>query len=108
MLLNDFIRSLVRRWYLVVVVLAITAGVGFVVGTSVPVTYTISTDVVLVPPKSRDDPQANRFLLMGGMGQAVDVLGRSMESEAVRKAVADEGFTGDSLPSATSPPAHPS
>jgi hypothetical protein len=92
---NEFMRSLVRRWYLVLGAVALTAVAGVLVGRSVPVTYTISTDVVLVPPKSTEDPKANPLLLMGGMGQAVDVLARAMESDAVRESVAEAGTGGD-------------
>ena len=86
----EFMRTLRRRWYLGVVVLVLTGASGVVVASLVQPTYTIDADVVLVPPRSVEDPNANRFLLMGGLSQAVDVLVRSLDSERIHQEVADQ------------------
>lgn len=87
MYMRDFVASLGRRWILVVVCLLMTVGLAQTVWTKVPPTYQTKADVVLVPPKSTENPAANRFLDLGGLRQAVDVLTRSLNSDSTKAKV---------------------
>lgn len=87
MQLSDLLRSLGRRWYLVLILMVVTGGAAVATLQAVPIRYTMSADVVLIPPKSTEDPTANRYLGLGGLEQAVDVLVRSVDSAATRDAV---------------------
>jgi capsular polysaccharide biosynthesis protein len=88
--INQLVRSMLRRWYLFVLVLPMAVGAGVAMTHVVPPTYTITSNVVLIPPKSTEDPNANRLLLMSGLGQAVDVLVRSIDSQANHEAIGKE------------------
>ncbi|WP_411701295.1 hypothetical protein [Conyzicola sp.] len=80
--LRDFVGSLARRWWVLVIGLALTAVAAVNVYQLVPVSYTASASVVLLPPKTLVGDVGNPFLYLGGLSQAVDVL--------VRKVAADE------------------
>lgn len=81
MYLRDLAASLLRRWYLVAVAALLVAGAGWGALTKVSPTYEMSASVVLVPPKSTEDPSANRFLALSGLNQAVSVVIRSLNSD---------------------------
>lgn len=80
MYLRDVWAVCVRRWYLVLAALVVTIGGAVLVATVVPTTYESEAYVVLVPPKVPDDPNANRFLGLGGLEGTVAILERSMRS----------------------------
>ena len=104
--LRDVWLALRRRWYVGVVaaVFVVLGGVG--AGLLVGPTYVATAEVVLVPPRSVEDPSANRFLGLGDMDGSVDVLARSMFSVATAsdlRAAAPEAtyeVTGDPTTSA--------
>jgi len=83
--LRDLLNSLARRWYVVVAGLLLTAGAGVALYSVIPVSYTSQASVVLLPPKSASDPDANPYLRLGGLSQAVDILTRSINSDAYRE-----------------------
>ena len=87
MQLNELLRSMARRWYLVLALLLLTLAAGIGVSRAVPVSYSMTAGVVLIPPKSTEDPSANRYLILGGLEQAVDVLVRSVNSPPTKSAV---------------------
>jgi hypothetical protein len=82
MTLRDLIASLARRWYFIIIGLAITAGLCLVIVRVVPVSYDSQASMVLLPPKSSTGKNGNPFLLLGGLSQAVDILTRTMTSDA--------------------------
>jgi len=107
MYMRDIWASLARRWILVLVCLLATAGLGYMTAQKVPPTYQSTADMVLVPPKSTLDPKANRYLSLGGLRQAVDVLTRSVGSDSTDDAirlVAPEGKFETSADFTTSAP----
>lgn len=79
--MRDLWTTLARRWMLTLCCLAASAALVLVVVARVPPTYESSADVVLVPPRSAEDPTANRYLSLSGLRQAVDVLTRSLGSD---------------------------
>jgi len=80
--LRDLLNSLARQWYVVLAGVLLTSGIGVVLYGVIPVSYTSQASVVLLPPKSATDPDANPFLRLGGLSQAVDILTRSINSDA--------------------------
>jgi uncharacterized protein involved in exopolysaccharide biosynthesis len=85
MYLRDLLRSLGRRWYFVLVGLAVTAGLCVAAFRVIPVSYNSEASVVLLPPKTSTEPNGNPFLYLGGLSQAVDVLTRTINSDATAK-----------------------
>ncbi|MRK00830.1 hypothetical protein GEV27_04780 [Aeromicrobium sp. S22] len=83
----DLWDSLVRRWPFALACFLVAGGLTFFVSTQVSPTYESRADVVLVPPKSVEDPTANRYLSLSGLRQAVDVLTRSLDAEKTHDAV---------------------
>lgn len=107
MYLRDLADSLLRRWYFVVVALVLTSGACVLASRAIPPTFQTEASVVLIPPKSADDPTANRFLALSGLRQAVDVLARSLNSDKTHElvhAVAPEGKYEVTEEGATSAP----
>ena len=79
-----------RRWPLVLVLLLLAACSGIAVTKVVPPDYETKASVVLVPPESRENPTGNRYLLLGGLTPARDVVIRSLSSaETHQRVVAD-------------------
>lgn len=74
MWLRDILSSLRRRWYIVIVLLIVTAGLCWIVRQSVASTYRSYASLVLMPPPSTVGPGGNPFLFLGGLTQALDVL----------------------------------
>jgi capsular polysaccharide biosynthesis protein len=107
MYLRDLADSLLRRWILVVVAVMMTGGACFLASQVVGPTYRAEASIVLVPPKSVAEPAANRFLELGSLTPAVDVLTRALNADATREAVHDsapEGTYEATVDDATSAP----
>jgi hypothetical protein len=107
MYVRDLADSLLRRWMLVVVAVLMTGGVCFLASQAVGATYRAEASIVLVPPKSVAEPTANRFLELGSLTPAVDVLTRALNADATRDAVhemAPEGTYEATVDDATSAP----
>ncbi|WP_394768412.1 hypothetical protein [Lacisediminihabitans sp.] len=85
MYLRDLVRSLGRRWYFVLLGLALTAGLCVAALRVVPVSYNSEASIVLLPPKTSTEPNGNPFLYLGGLSQAVDVLTRTISSDETAK-----------------------
>lgn len=81
MWLRDMLRSLLRRWYLLLVCLAATAAGTYLVYQAVPVSYSAKGSLVLMPPKTSVGPNGNPYLYLGGMNQALDVLSSKLSAE---------------------------
>lgn len=94
MSLADFGKSMLRRWYAVLVCLALTAGGAYFVYQTVPVTYESSASVVLLPPSSLVTDEGNPYLYMGGLDQAVSVLVVKLNSADVAEELVhgDDGY----------------
>ncbi|BCW73400.1 hypothetical protein [Arthrobacter sp. NicSoilB8] len=87
MQLKELIRSLARRWYVVLAGLALTAGMCAVVYERVPATYEASGSLVLMPPSATVGATGNPYLYLVGMSQALDVLTRRANAAEVRAPV---------------------
>ncbi|MCL3817849.1 hypothetical protein [Aeromicrobium wangtongii] len=95
MYLRDLGDSLLRRWYLVVCALALTAGVCFAALGAVSPTYQTTSSLVLVPPKTTTGVSGNPYLFLGGLEQSVDVLARAVSADATREQIAKTATTGE-------------
>jgi hypothetical protein len=106
MFLSDWL-VLVRRWYVVLVGLAATGGLCLVASKAVPVTYTATAQIVLVPPTATEGDQVNPFMGLGGLESMADVVSRAMQDDQMTaQLVADgvgKGFTVEPDPTAAAP-----
>jgi hypothetical protein len=84
MQLKELIKSLARRWYVVLAGIALTAGTCAVVYEKVPATYEASGSLVLMPPSATVGATGNPYLYLVGMSQALDVLTRRANAAEVR------------------------
>ena len=84
MFVSDMLKLLRRRrrWAAcALLLLVVIAGLSF---KTIPTTYQSSATVVLLPPVTSGAAGQNRFLSLGGLNQAVDVLVRDVTSTDVR------------------------
>ena len=63
------------------VLVAATALVLWFAASEIEPSYDAKASLVLIPPRTPDDPDANRYLDLGSLSNSVDVLSRSMISE---------------------------
>jgi len=89
MYLRDLKASLLRRWYLVVLGLLLTAGLCAAAYKVVPATYQAEASVVLLPPSISVVEGGNPYLYLGGLGQALDVLTRALQSDNAQKPITE-------------------
>lgn len=89
MYVRDLVRSMIKRWYLVLIGLLLTAGLGWGILRIVPVSYVSEASMVLLPPKVSTEPNGNPYLYLGGLGQALDVLTRALDADAAREPLED-------------------
>ena len=87
MVLSDMLRSLLRRWYIVVLGVILTVAGVYGAYTVTPVTYSATSTVVLLPPEKSVKDGDNPYLYLGGLGQALNVLVITMNSAASQEEV---------------------
>ena len=87
MFLQDLGYALLRRWYLVIVGLAITFVSVLGVQQIIPVSYKAQASVVLVPPQTAVVEGENPYLYMGALDQALSVLIVKMNSPQVEEQI---------------------
>ena len=90
MRLNDTLKALGRRWYLVILGVAVTAGACFFIYEQIPVKYEAQGSLVLMPPSATVGDEGNPYLFLGGMGQALDVLTRHVNAAEVAEPVLED------------------
>ncbi len=91
MYLRDMWASCIRRWYVVVLCLAVSVGVVVLAAAFVvKPTWKSTATIVLVPPPNPDQPKLNRYLALGGLSESVDILTRSMSSDQTAKQLAKQ------------------
>nr|WP_300148037.1 hypothetical protein [Propionicimonas sp.] len=101
MLLRDLTRALLRRWYLLLLGVALAGVAAFYVWDTVGPRYNSVGSTVLIPPKSSIEGIAphgrdgNPLLYLGELGQARDVLISALSSDAVQEDFT-ERFPGSS------------
>jgi hypothetical protein len=91
-LLSDW-RVLLRRWYVVLAGLAVTAAACLGVTSLVPAKHDAVSTVLLLPPETRVDGRpTNPYLGLGGLDGMADVVSAAMMDAGVQQSVADEGL----------------
>jgi len=87
MYLRDVLSALARRWYLTAIIVLLAIGSSALVLSEVGPTYQTKGSVFLVPPVDPENPDTNRLLGLGGLGQARDVLVRALDSDTLHAAL---------------------
>ncbi|WP_029137538.1 YveK family protein [Nakamurella lactea] len=97
MQLKDFGATLLRRWYLLIVALAITIGGTLYIIDYVGPTYEAEGSVLVFPPvetvqRASEDQaiQGNPYLVLNGVSQARDIVIRALTSKSTQEAVATQ------------------
>lgn len=80
MRLTETLRSLGRRWYVVLLGLALTASLGMLISVKVPITFAATGTILLMPPDETVGVRGNPYLYLGGLNTALDVLVRRANS----------------------------
>lgn len=75
--LNSLIR---RRWLIVLMGVLVTTGLCVGLVDKLPITYSAQTSLILLPPPSVVGDGGNPYLNLGGLGPAVDVLTRKLNT----------------------------
>jgi hypothetical protein len=83
MFLHNLGLGLLRRWYIVLAGILVTAAGGLFVWTTVPPSYQATSTAVLLPPSSLVGDKGNPYLYMGGLEQALTVLTVRLSSTEV-------------------------
>ncbi len=87
MYLRDVLHSCLRRWYLLLAALVLTAGGGYLTVGAVSPEYQASASVVLLPPDAVIAVGDNPYLYLGGLDQALGVLQVKMNSPEIAKPI---------------------
>lgn len=95
MYLRDVLSSLTRRWYLTLVGLAVTAGLGMFALQIVPPTLESTASVVLLPPRASLEAGANPYLQLGGLQPTLDLLVVSLKDEQTTQVLASVSPTAE-------------
>lgn len=86
---TDTLVAFRRRWVIAIVGLLATAGLGYAAWQIVPPTYEVKSYLLLLPPKSTVTDKGNPYLQLGGLQQAVDLLGVALSDQASQQEVAE-------------------
>jgi hypothetical protein len=96
MFLSDW-RILLRRWYVVVVGLALTAGLCLAASAVSPPHYEVKTSVVLLPGPTTVGKGGNPYLSLGNLEGVAAILARAMSDGAVTQKLLGQGASKDYL-----------
>ncbi|XAS70343.1 hypothetical protein VUN82_14580 [Micrococcaceae bacterium Sec5.1] len=93
MQLRTILRSLWRRWYLVLFGIALTLLVCIQVQQNTPEKYKAQASLVMMPSAQTVGADGNPYLKLGGMGEALDILTRRLSADEVRRPLAERFAT---------------
>ena len=94
MSVSEWPGTLIGRWYLAVLGLAITVGLVVAAVIAVPVSYVAKADVVLIPPANPTSNSDNPLLGLTGLTSAADVLARAMSDPTKVNNLKQQGVNG--------------
>lgn len=78
--------SLLRRWYIVVAGVILTAVLGALAVQAVPPTYSAAGSVLLLPPRATVDEGSNQLLQLGGLEQPASLVVAYLAGDNMRTA----------------------
>lgn len=88
MYLSDLMRGLLRRWYVIVAGLLLTAAGAYAVFQATPIRHEAQSTMMLLPPQETLELEGdNPYLVLGGMGQALAVLTTRLNAPATAEAL---------------------
>lgn len=87
MYLRDVLASLIKRWYLTLAGLLVTAGMCGLALQLVQPTLESTASVVLLPPKSSVELGGNPYLQLGGLQPTLDLLVVALRDEETTRAI---------------------
>lgn len=79
----DTLRGLVRRWYIVIPGILVTAAIALGAWLAIPTGYQRSATQLLLPGANSMPAGANPYLFLGGLSPAADVLVRAIGAKNV-------------------------
>lgn len=83
MFVRDLMSSAIRRWYFMLLCLALTVVAGYGTFRVVPPTYQATASVVLLPPNAVVQKGDNPYLYLGGLSEVLGVLQVTINSPEV-------------------------
>jgi len=89
--LSDLLRSLGRRWYVVLIGLLATGVLSVGALRLVPVQHVATSSLLLLPPTNTVGAGGNPYLALGGLQAAADVLSRALGDDTVSERIAPVG-----------------
>jgi hypothetical protein len=84
------VAALLRRWYVVIVGVAMTAGLVYVAKDAVPPTYSASGSVLLLPPGTSVADGSNALLSLGGLEQPAALVVAYLAGDEARQVLAED------------------
>jgi hypothetical protein len=88
MVLSEFVGAVVRRWYVALVGLLLTAGLAYMAASAQPPVYQARGLVVLLPPQEAVGPGGNPFLGLDGLDLPARVVVAYFGSAAAQADIA--------------------
>jgi hypothetical protein len=93
--LSDFLRAIVRRWYVVLAGLCVTAALAFGASVVNPPEYSVRGLVLLLPSAETVGVGGNPFLSLSGLDLPARLIVASFQSEAMQSEISEVSPTAE-------------
>ena len=78
MFLSDIPQALLRRWYVALLGLIVTAGLAYWAASITPAKYDVTVQSLLLPPSTSVPEGGNPYLSLGGLDAVGDILSQAL------------------------------